>query len=306
MFHARDLFRAKSVYQPTERSLDYHFIQDPQQQRTMLDQGYVHFSGVVHADALSIARKVFKHISQCLDFYTTEGFITSCNYGKEVQHFVHEELMHAAEMIIPDILHQDQIVFDLLNALMIKFSSSNSSVVPHQHMPMVDECNAPTCFIWAPISDISERNGALLVLPGSHKWAAWLRTHNLDSISLSRHRETLLSFMTPLYPRRGDLIMFDSALIHASAPNTSNKLRLAMNFSIVPKGVDMLHYSESNCRPGEIRKYRVDRDFYRNISYIHPDEVDEKYSPSATLSISPASPLSKREVVRLIKSGLIN
>ncbi len=303
MLSIRDIFRLKSAYRPPLRSLDYHFIRDPERQRTMLNQGYVHFTGVVPAEALEIARNVFNRIEQSKDFYTCEGFITSCNYGNEVQRFVHDQLGNAAELIIPDILHREQIVYDLLNALMIKFSSPGSSLVAHQHMPMVDERKAPTCFIWAPLSDIHERNGALLVLPGSHQWAAWLRTHNLESTPVSRHQETLLSHMRPLFPRSGDLILFDSALIHASAPNTAEVPRLAMNFSVVPKGNELLHYSEMNCKPGEIRRYSVDRNFYRDISYINPDDVDEKYNPFVMESINPSYPLSHRELVKLISSS---
>ncbi|NOQ64225.1 MAG: hypothetical protein GQ582_06915 [Methyloprofundus sp.] len=84
---------------------------------------------------------------------------------------------------------------------------------------------------WVPLTEAYKDNSCLLVVPGSHKESRKKIENdypNAQAIECSK----------------GDLVIFDSGLIHASTTNISKlEYRLAINFRYVKKGTLSGHYS---------------------------------------------------------------
>lgn len=86
-----------------------------------------------------------------------------------------------------------------------------------------------TCYV--PISNISEKNGCLWVLPGSHKQG--LLKHNQTKCGNQCYFGTDKGKPLPL--KKGSILFFSSLLIHRSSPNISETTRKAfsINYSSV-------------------------------------------------------------------------
>ncbi|MBK9353455.1 MAG: phytanoyl-CoA dioxygenase family protein [Bacteroidetes bacterium] len=146
----------------------------------------------------------------------------------------------------------------------IKPASKTSQLNPHQDTPIVDELNLYAIYAWIPLCDVNEKNGTLSVLPKSHLWGNYQRSLNVPWI-YEKYTNKLWKLMKPLNINKGDLICFDSALIHASGPNMSNEVRVAYNTAILPKNFQQVHYYMDKDTPkNKVEEYLIDETFYMN------------------------------------------
>ncbi len=256
-------------YVPKQRQINPDYFLDVKQKNDYCKNGYVIIENVVTEDAIQIIEETYALLKKSKTYFEAEGFITSPNYGEEIQQTVTKNLIKVNRIILPKFLDIKKCVYDYFSLLVIKFNTDKSYVEPHQDVAMIDETISTSSYLWIPTQDINETNGALLVLPGSHIWAGWQKTHNREITPLKKNSKWLLSKMIPLFLKKGDLIMFDASLIHGSMPNISERERIAMNTSIISKNIPMVHYEKNPATPkGMVEKYNIDLNFWKNTEYI--------------------------------------
>ena len=260
---------SKLFYVPKPRIINPDFFLDEKIKDDYCKNGFIVIKNVVTDEAISVIEETYKILNSKTEFYEAEGFITTPNYGQNMQQLVCENLTKVNNIILPKIFDTNKCVYDFFSLLVMKFNKDKSYVEPHQDISMVDEKKSITTFLWIPTVDIDDKNGALLVLPGSHIWATWQKTHNRDITPLKQNSKWLMEKMIPVFLNKGDLVLFDSSLIHGSLPNISDKARIAMNTSVIPKNQQMVHYEKNaNTPKGMIEKYDINLNFWKNMEYI--------------------------------------
>ena len=171
--------------------------------------------------------------------------------------------------------HIDNVVPEKLKALLvddsfefiggtylIKPPSNISSLSPHQDSAHTNEFEYFSVYAWIPLQDVNEKNGAVKVLAKSHQLDIKQRSLNVPWI-LEEHKEILEKHMQTLEMKAGQALLFDAALIHSSPPNLSEKIRVAINFYIHPKGHPFTHYYIDQETPkGKVEAYSVRPEFY--------------------------------------------
>lgn len=290
-------------YKPEKFNLSNNHFKYYEHQKSYTENGYVVIKDIVSDEAVKLILKVFTMLKEHKNYHEAEGFITSANYGFEIQKHLHQELIKVNTEILEKIFHIDKIYHDLLNVLVIKFNKDKKEFYAHQDIPLVEENLASTTYAWIPTTDINDQNGALLVLPKSHKWFRWQRTHDQSYSPLKNIREEVLNYMEPIYINKGDLILFDNSLIHASAPNFSNEVRIAMNTGIAPKNFDLIHYQRIENNQKEIEKYLIDEDFWLQGHYLNPHQVPEKYHPATIEQYKYQGNISKSNFIDIIQNS---
>lgn len=292
-----------NYYTPPKFNLNYDYIKQEEYRNFLMDNGYVVVKNIVNEDQINTITEAFKILSAHKNFYEVEGFITSANYGFEIQKHIHQELSKVNHGLLDKLFHMDKIYHDLLNVLVIKFNKDKKEFYAHQDIPLVDEFLSPTVFAWIPTTEINEENGALLVLPKSHKYFRWQRTHDQSESPLKKLRDEILKHMIPIYIEKGDLILFDNSLIHASLPNLSGKTRIAMNTGIAPNIYPLIHYQRITNDKKNIEKYVVDENFWHEGHYGIPDSVPEKYHPAVIEKIKYSSIISKSNFIDILNKN---
>lgn len=286
-------------YIPPERKLCYaHFI-DNETRDSYAKNGYAIIRNIVTNELIEIIKCTYEKLTKSEKFHESESFITSANYSKELQACVHESLKDVNKILLPKIFNTDAIHSDILNLLVLKYSNKPEPLLPHLDVSLVDEFMAPTTYLWVPTEYVDKLNGTLMVLPGSHHWATWQRTHDQYASPIKSHLKPLLKKMTPITLNKGDLIIFDSSLIHASVANTSKNVRIAMNTGVVPKGFDLVHYQRLNNK--KIEKYIIDINFWEEGHYTNPNSVPDKYQPAKIEDLRCPFQLSMNNINFLIK-----
>lgn len=166
--------------------------------------------------------------------------------------------------IIPHIkqfFHQDRVDF-ISGVHLIKPPSPLSNLNPHQDSSLVDEQAFPSVYAWVPLTNANQRNGTLYVLPKSHTIALFQRSLNIPWEFLP-YLDVLKKYMVPVNVKLGQVIFFDSALIHSSSRNMSLNIRMAVNVFIKPKQANYLHfYSDKELNYELTEVYNVSPDFY--------------------------------------------
>lgn len=143
-------------------------------------------------------------------------------------------------------------------SFVVKSNAQKERLHPHQDWNIVDEELYRSFNIWVPLVDLNEKNGAIKIFPESHKWVKNYRGPNLPDQFQSVH-EQIWQRMTPLYMKAGEALIYDHRLFHASDPNTTNHLRIAAVFGIIPNGVEMLYYCKVG---GKVEVYESSVDFF--------------------------------------------
>ena len=110
----------------------------------------------------------------------------------------------------------------------------------------------PICGVWLAVTEATLENGCLHVVPGSHREAVHEHVSdarpgaNYGYVEIVDHDMTAAQ---PVLMQPGDLLVFDSHLMHRSTDNGSDGIRAAMVFHFARAG--------THDRTEEIRGYTV-------------------------------------------------
>lgn len=110
----------------------------------------------------------------------------------------------------------------------------NSGVRCHQDSFLLDERRAFGLFAWVALTRVRVRDGAMVVLPGSHRYGTWTRASTLADPFEDLH-PTIERHGRALELEPGQVIWFDQAAIHGSLPNLGSTLRLGVSAVAQPK-----------------------------------------------------------------------
>lgn len=111
----------------------------------------------------------------------------------------------------------------------------------HQDWTIVDESQYCSATIWVALEDVNEKNGALRLLPGSHRFSDTLRAPTLDT-GYAHLQDYLQSKMITIAMSAGDAIVFNHAIFHASFVNRSDHPRLAVTYGLIPDQAQLSLY----------------------------------------------------------------
>lgn len=185
---------------------------------------------------------------------------SSVDYKKKVYREVSE--------IFKPLIDKYLVDYQPIIANFIHKTSYKGEVPMHQNWAFVDEWKYSSVSIWCPLVDSNIDNGALQVVPGSHKRFAPARGPLIPWELEHLKDEIIKNDMVPMSIKAGQAVILDDSIIHYSAPNMTEGLRLAIQLIMIPPNVPSLHYhmTEENGKK-KINVYEVDQEFYMQF---HP------------------------------------
>lgn len=145
----------------------------------------------------------------------------------------------------------------------------NAGEVPlHQNWAFVDEKESTSVSIWCPLVDSNSLNGTLEVVPGSHKRFGEVRGPMIRSELLDINQEIIESqYMQAIEIKAGDAVVLDDSIVHYSAPNQTDELRLAIQLILIPKEKSSIHYHmDLEKDKNRVEVLEVDHNFYMEFN----------------------------------------
>ena len=201
------------------------------------------------------------YLNQEFDNKIEQGFhISLDNQNEELVKEVGERIKGVLAPKTEELLDDCQI---FTASYVIKEPGLQNIVPPHQDWTFVDEDQFCSATVWTALVDVTEQNGALGVIPGSHT----IFHHKRSSPSpqskspLADHIFTLFPFVEVVEMKAGESLIFDNRLIHASPPNLSGQVRIAVGVGVTQSEAKLKHYYQ-NPSSGKLEEYDVDQGFF--------------------------------------------
>ena len=155
----------------------------------------------------------------------------------------------------------------------IKGMGPQSELYVHQDWSFTDESKELyTYTFWLPLVESNTGNGTISVLPGSHNYLREIRGANINPV-FDHLRKQLIKHLKPLTIRPGQLLLFDSALLHYSPANLSDKIRVSVMTNVMRKEAAVFLYFRNKENPEGVDEYSVPEDFF-----MHYTNFKEEYS----------------------------
>ena len=149
----------------------------------------------------------------------------------------------------------------------IRKKSDGGEVPLHQNWAFVDEEKCTSVSIWCPLVDSNEENGTLQVVPKSHKRFGKNRGPMVPWELENIKTDIIENDLVPCNRKAGQAIILDDSIVHYSAINKTEGLRLAIQLILIPKEEKSIHYHLDHQKNNkEIQVLEVDKEFYMEFN----------------------------------------
>ncbi|MCB0508065.1 MAG: phytanoyl-CoA dioxygenase family protein [Chitinophagales bacterium] len=149
----------------------------------------------------------------------------------------------------------------------IRKKTKNGEVPLHQNWAFVDEAKCTSVSIWCPLVDSNEANGTLQVVPGSHKRFGKVRGPMVPWELENIKHKIIEKYLVPMNVKAGQAVILDDSLVHYSAINQTDDLRLAIQLILIPEEEKSIHYHmDASKHKNKVEVLEVDREFYMEFN----------------------------------------
>jgi ectoine hydroxylase-related dioxygenase (phytanoyl-CoA dioxygenase family) len=254
------------------------FFLNPQYHENYLKKGWCVVENVITQEEIQSFLNTFQEISTLEGFELDKHLLNSGRlFNPEIRKKTQQVINVNAQTILPRIFQMDKIDTHTGGAYQVKPPHAQSDLLIHQDSTVIDEEQDYCLFIWIPFCDITLENGPISFLSGSHLWGNTQRSLGVPW-QFSKHIPTLYKHVSPVLIKAGDVLIFDPATIHASAPNLTHEIRHAITITVLRKSYQLVYYFRNPELPNDlVEKYYVDENFYFDYNFIDkPDETKWK------------------------------
>ncbi|MEZ5036503.1 MAG: phytanoyl-CoA dioxygenase family protein [Chitinophagales bacterium] len=147
-----------------------------------------------------------------------------------------------------------------MGSFIVKYADKNSELGVHQDMSLVDESKFMGVNIWAPLCDTTSENGALYLIPKSHRIFPTYRNATIKNI-YDKEYALIKKYMQPVFVKAGEAIIFDNSILHYSPSNFSNKIRIATNVFVTHQDAKII-ISYHDKTQNKIERFEQEDDFF--------------------------------------------
>lgn len=181
--------------------------------------------------------------------------------------------------------------FRALSANFYSKPPSRGRIPIHQNWPVLDDLAGTSVTVWCPLVDVDVMNGALHVIPGSHKLVPHVEGPRSPSFFAGFEHE-LDAELLPLPASAGTGFIFDDSIVHGSPDNHSETSRLAVQITCIPGEAKPVFYYTAS--PSEFEMVEADNEFYLLNSVANLSERQQDWVSRGLVSSS-NRPLDKSE-----------
>ncbi len=243
-----------------------------EQEKRFQQDGYIIVPFLSEEEVKSLKEKYFETIEQSGGLIRSEDagiediitydftFIDkNIGYKKLVYDLITEKFRPHVEKYLAD--------YRPIIANFIRKKTNNGEVPLHQNWAFVDEQKCTSVSIWCPLVDSNEQNGTLQVVPGSHKRFGAVRGPMIPWELENIKHDIIDKFLVPMNVKAGEAVILDDSLVHYSAINKTDELRLAIQLILIPSEMKSIHYHmDAEKSNKKVDVLEVDVDFYMEFN----------------------------------------
>ncbi len=191
--------------------------------------------------------------------FSTTHWSSNDLYRQEVHHSVTEAVFPLITRLLPDYKN-------IFGYYLVKKQGGENKTTIHQDWTLCDESIYTGMTLWSPLTNVNLQNGCFQVVKGSHLFYANIRGTNIESPYSNFGNFIEEKYLTSLELKKGDAVFFDHRLLHASPPNISDNIRIAVGMVLLPQQAEVEHYIKEE---ETIYRYQCDDKFLLSSHYNH-------------------------------------
>jgi hypothetical protein len=134
----------------------------------------------------------------------------------------------------------------------------------HHDWNYTDEFFWYSVTVWIPLEDVTQQNGCIYLLPGSHNKFKTIRSGTLDTARIPLD-DTLSKQIKKIEMRKGEVLFFNPAIFHGSFPNNSSFPRIAITGIVKHINAPFIHYFQEKNSTTLFGYYITENDFSGNL-----------------------------------------
>ena len=191
------------------------------------------------------------------EYETTEHFFTTTStnniaYRKKMDAFIRTSIQNEIDDLFKNYTN-------LYSSFIVKKRGFKGKIGLHADWQFVEEPQFSAINIWIALSDLNKNSATLKVVPASYKLVNQMRGPNyvLDK-SLYSYQDKLKTI--PL--KKGQAIIYDTRLLHASSNNLLHKKRIVASALVVPEEAPILYNYFNANDTTKFSSNVVDKNFY--------------------------------------------
>jgi len=218
---------------------------------------------------IELLLNVFYNIRAHPEYPKFGAFTNSVSFKSNViRNYTREEVTKIIQPKLKSFINDNALRFPISVGYCINPANSISGSRAHQDPNLVDESIAYSLVFWIPLMDMNIENGTLQVVEGSHLWGNHIRSNFHVKWQFEPFLDTIIKDnLQPINVKAGDIICFDAALIHSSAINQTNKDRIAIQISTIPKSQNLVTVVQSKSMLFPIANYiNIDEEYFTKES----------------------------------------
>ena len=230
-------------------------FKDPALENQIDRQGYVYIPGFYSAfdikEMLALYRSVHSRKKDPDSGQWNSLIHMDPALSKEVSEKILELLRPKLNLLLND-------TYTPVATFLSKYPGERSWCDMHRDFSILDESKFEYRNIWIPLIDIDEQNGALFVLPGSHK----IFREELPMTQpwmYMQHSPALMKYVKTFYTKAGDLIVYKDKLVHGSHLNNTDDTRPVIHLGTLPEEARTCFYY---LHGKEVEVYNVEPDYF--------------------------------------------
>lgn len=236
-------------------------FRNPDLQRQFDEDGFVQIQLMLPEDIAALREMYGQFFPESPQAFHSSSYLSDFEKKKEIS----DAIVAVLSPRIAEIF-QDYTVFG--SAFLTKNTGKSGQMPMHQDWTIVDEKEAIAVNIWTPLQAADAVNGSLQVLKGSHAFLPVLRAPSLPFFYES-YQEAIQENLTLLEVQAGEAVVLNQATIHASPPNMSEEVRLAITTGLKTAGAPMRFHYETE--PGKLEVFAMEDDFLLRFEDFHAD-----------------------------------
>lgn len=208
-------------------------------------------------------------------------FLTAYSADIAYRKKIHQKM---GEIIEPELGKVFQQFKPAVYNFVVKKSVPGVSLWMHQDLAITDENHASPINIWISMEEVSIESGPVSIVPKTQFFFPPHRSKITDDL-IGKMSEQLNEYAVPITLGAGDLLVFDSRLIHCSLPNNSGKDRLGAMCHIYPEDAPFTMLVPSN-RQNEFRILELEReDLFKSEQFESADKTGFKGVAARTVQL---------------------
>lgn len=229
----------------------FPLFRDTARNQTLAEQGYVVTDFLSEAEVATLREHYTTAHPTTPDRFYASAHVADAEFRRRMHDQLHGVLSGPLDRELPG-------AKPLGGSFIAKPKGQRGILPPHADWNISDEREYRSYNLWIPLVDTKVENGAVFVLPGSHRWFDSLRGPGLPN-PFQPIGQDLWQYMEPLEMKAGQALLYDHRLVHASPVNQTDELRLACVYGILPKEAEMRYYCLDH---GLVKAYRSDVEFF--------------------------------------------